>query len=221
MKEKDSYDEPTGVEEGGYPSVISDELETSTAEVEWDGSEAELVSDDEDEKYEENKTGVKIKYTLSESEISEFFKHTEGYQKNSRLQKNHTIIQAIIFLVLIMLWAYMGSIYYAFLTVFPVISVIVLWTIPILSRKKLAKKFCSGEEISAEIFPDKITINIKNVEKEILLDGNCECEEVAGIILIYPKHSETIMIPIRSIEPEFIPDVQAMIFAGSQPRYEN
>lgn len=221
MKERNSYSKQSGAEEEDFPSDPSYEDDQNISDVEWDGSEVELVSEEEEEKYEENRTGVKIKYTLSESEISEFFRHTEGYKKNSRLQKNHTIIQTVIFLVLILLWVYMGSIYYAFLTIFPVLSVIVIWTIPILSRKKLAKKFCSGEEISAEIFPDKITMKIKDSEKEVLFDGACECEEVAGIILIYPKDAETIMIPMRAIEPEFLPDVQAMIFAGAQPRYEN
>lgn len=189
--------------------------------VEWDGSESELVSDDDQEGYEENQTGIKIKYKLCEEEVYEFLKHSKAYKKNRKLQKNHTIIQAILIILLMIFAAVMRSPYYAILTLFPVAAIVGIWVFPHISIRKVIKKFTSRGEVRAEVFPDKITIQSKAKECEIPLNGSGECEEFANMIIVYPRNSETIMIPIRSIDPEFLPDIQAMIFAGSRPRYED
>lgn len=215
MNEKDST-----VESNNQENEPSDESHQQGESVVWDGSEAQLVSESEKEKYSESNTGVKIKYTLSGSEIYEFFKHTRGYQKNKILQKKHTIIEIFILLLLVITWFFTKNVYYLYLMALPVLASLVIWSIPLITRKKLSDKFCCGEEISAEIFPDKIVLQGKSGTREVLFDGTCECEETAGMILVYPRRSQTVMIPIRAIEPELIPDVQAMIFAGSKPRYE-
>ena len=71
------------------------EENSESPEEEWDGSEAEIVVDDESEEYEEENTGIKIKYTLKPEEIREFVQSSEGYEKNKKAQKKHTIIQSI------------------------------------------------------------------------------------------------------------------------------
>lgn len=226
MEDKSAYREPDGETARGNTSESESwessesETEESSDDVEWDGSESELILEDDNEEYEEDMTGIKLKYVLSEKEISEIFKHTEGYRKNCKLQKNHTIIQSVVFVVLLVLWLALGNTYYALLAALPILCIAIIWIIPIFSIKRLARDFFSGEEISTEIYPDKICMEIKDrgKEREILLDGTAEYEELAGEILIYPKNSDTLIIPMRAIEPEFLPDVQAMLVAGTKPK---
>ena len=80
MKEQSDYREPGG-------EKIQEESSSSESwenDVEWDGTEAELIVEDDVEEYEENQTGIKVKYVLSESEISEIFKHTESHKGPTR-----------------------------------------------------------------------------------------------------------------------------------------
>ena len=193
---------------------------SSTDDVEWDGSEAELILEDDMEEYEEKNTGAKIRYILSEEEIIEIFKHTKGYQKNKELQKKHIIIQGGLFIVLLVLWLFMKNNYYALLMLMPLFCIgVILWA-PIFSMKRLARDFYSGEEINLEIYPDKIQLSVKGKEREVPLDSTLKYEEIAGMIVLYPKEGDTLLIPIRAIEPEFLPDIQAMIFAGAEPKRE-
>lgn len=189
-------------------------------DIEWDGTESELIMDNHDEEYEEKMAGIKLKYTLLEKEIINIFKYTEGYKKNLKLQKIHTAVQTVLFFVLLILWRNLGSTYYLILSLFPLTAVMAIWIAPLLSMKSLAKKLSSGEELNVEVFPDKILVDSKRSHREILLDGTSECEQMGGVIIVRPKEGNMVLIPIRSIEPEFLPDIQAMILAGSQPKYE-
>ena len=192
----------------------------TTDDVEWDGSEAELILEDDIEEYEEKNIGAKIKYILSEEEIIEIFKHTEGYKKNQEIQKTHILLQCVLFVILFVLWILLKNNYYALLMLMPIICIGIIFWAPIFSMKRLAKDFYSGEEINAEIYPDKIQLTVKGKEREIPLDSSVKYEEIAGMIVLYPKEGDTLLIPIRAIEPEFLPDIQAMIFAGAAPKRE-
>ena len=219
MENKSDYREPDG-DKLKENEEISETSDTSwqSDDVEWDGTESELILEDDTEEYEENQTGIKLKYVLTEEEISEIFKHTEGYQKNRILQRNQTIIHSLIFVALLCLWIFLKNTYYAFLLIFPVACILALWIVPIFSIKRLAKDFFSGEEISVEIYPDKITASVRESEREILLDGTSQYEIIANQMIIYPKQGNALIIPIRAVDPEFLPDIQAMIVAGTNPK---
>lgn len=199
----------------------SSEVEHSADEInEIDDSESELTADNVEE-YEEKATGIKLKYVLEENEIIEIFKHTENYQKNCKLQKNSTIVQIILLLMLILLWILRNNIYYGFMTILPLGSMGIIWGLPYFSLKRLAKEFYSGEEVRLSIFPDRICMEVKDKSREILLDGTAEFEEVIEMLIITPKDQNTLIIPLRAIESEFLPDIQAMITAGTVPKQKN
>ncbi len=187
----------------------------------WDGSEAEIVVDDEAEEYEDETTGIKIKYRLKPEEIRSFIRHGESYKENKKAQKKHTVIQVMVFVIMIVLGVVTGSGYYVWLAAFPVVALILMWLVPFFSIKKLVRDVFKDEELEVEIFPDKIEIMGRGENREIPLDGSCESEELDDMIMLFSNKGLSLIVPLRAVEPEFQADVQAMIFAGAKPRYKN
>lgn len=182
----------------------------------WDGSEAEIIVDDEGESYEEEDTGIKIKYSITSDEIKSFVKRSEIYQKNKKTQKKHTVIQSIFLILMIILAIIFKSRYYVWLSVYAVVFLALIWLIPWIGVRKIVRKMFFNEEITAEIFTDKIEIQRGNQKREIILDGSCNYEEYDNMIIISsPCDGLNLVIPIRAIEPEFRAEVQAMLLAGS------
>ena len=183
-------------------------------------SESELVLDDESEEYEEEATGIKIKYKLTGEEVKNFIKHSESYKRNKEAQKKHTIIQLVVFLAMIILSFVSMSKYYVWIAAFPLVALFFIWFVPVISIKNIIKKILMEKEITVEIFPDKIDVCKNGTEREIPLDGACECSEYDNLISISSAEGNSIIIPLRAIEPEFRAEVQAMIIAGSKTKNE-
>lgn len=190
-------------------------------EKEWDGSEAEIVVDDESEEYEDENTGIKIKYSLKPEEVREFVQNSDGYEKNKKAQKKHTIIQSIVFVLMILLGLISGNGYYMLLSLFPLLSLLLIWVIPYVGIRKLIGNVLKNQEFWVEVFPDKIDVISRGGKKEIMLDGSCESEELKNMIEIFSCGELALIIPMRAVEPEFKADLQAMIFAGTRLRYKD
>ena len=69
--------------------------------VQWDGSEAQLVADEDAAEYEEQQTGVQLSYILTEQELLEALK-TSG---NTKARKNRTALYSILLAVLFIVFA--------------------------------------------------------------------------------------------------------------------
>ena len=207
-----------------HPDDVSENFEDTDEvlqEKEWDGSEAEIVVDDESEEYEDENTGIKIKYSLKPEEIREFVQNSDGYEKNRKAQKKHTIIQSIVFILMILLGLISGNGYYMLLSLFPLLSLLLIWVIPYVGIRKLIGNVLKNQEFGVEVFPDKIDVISKGGKKEIMLDGSCESEELENMIEIFSCGELALIIPMRAVEPEFKADLQAMIFAGTKLRYKD
>jgi hypothetical protein len=89
-----------------------------------------------------------------------------------------------------------------------------------LDLKKAAKKLLKKDWISVEVFHDSIDISCDGVEKKIILNSSTEYEETKRHILVYPPNDELLVIPIKAIDPEYLSEVQAMIFAEAKPKFE-
>lgn len=187
----------------------------------WDGSEAEIVVDDDAEDYEEETTGIKIKYKLKPDEIKRFISHSVRYEKNKKAQKKHTVLHIAVVVLMIAMGIVTGSILYAWLALFSVAALTLLWIVPFFSIKRLVKDISNEEETEVEIFPDKIEVKGKNQTREIPLDGSCESEELDDMIMLFSNNGMNLIVPLRAVEPEFQADVQAMIFSGAKPRYKD
>ncbi len=205
--------------EENIDETLSDDSDESRGPEIWDGSEAEIVVDDEVEDYEEESTGVKIKYKLKPNEVRSFIHNSADFEKNKKSQKKHTLIQSVVFATMILLSFFTSSQYYLFLALFPLIAILLIWILPYIAVKKLAIDILKSDEFSVEVFPDKIEVTCFGKVREIPLDGSCESEEFEDLILIFSNGALNLIIPMRSIEPEFKADVQAMILAGTKPKY--
>ncbi len=183
----------------------------------WDGSESELVFDDETENYEDNMAGIKISYKLDKNDIYEFIKSSASYEKKEKEKKKHTIVQAVIFVVLIILAVTTRNNLYTLVSLIPFLTGVSLWAIPLLSMKNLVNSIYDENQYEVEIFPNKIEVEHAGLIKEFPLDESGRCEITDKLILVYSKTKEPLIIPIRSIKPDCLPDIQAMIVAGARP----
>lgn len=183
----------------------------------WDGSESELVFDDETENYEDNMAGIKISYKLDKNDIYEFIKNSASYEKREKEKKKYTIVQAIMFAALIILAVTTRNNLYTLVSLIPFLTGVSLWVIPLLSMKNLVNNIYDENQYEVEIFPDKIEVVHAGLIKEFPLDESGRCEITDKLILVYSKAKEPLIIPIRSIKPDCLPDIQAMIVAGARP----
>lgn len=183
----------------------------------WEGEEAEIVADDDAEDYEDEETGIKIKYKLNSKEIKSFITHAESYKTNKKAQKKHTIVQGFILMAMLFVGIITQNIYYFYLCLLPLLSFFIIWASLLLNVRRISKKVFLNKELTLEIFPDKILICRGKIEQEIALDGSCDYEEYDNLITISSFSGTGVVIPIRAIEPEFRAEVQAMILAGAKP----
>lgn len=212
----------TDLSEGSSNKIFSEDEDGDVRKPgQIENLESELVLDDETEEYEEEATGIKIKYKLTGEEVKKFIKHSESYKRNKEAQKKHTIIQLVVFLAMIVLSFISGSKYYFWISAFPLVALFFIWFVPVISVKNIIKKILLEKEITVEIFPDKIEVCKNGTEREITLDGTCECSEYDNLIFISSLEGNSIIIPLRAIEPDFRAEVQAMIMAGSKAKDED
>ena len=61
----------------------------------WDGSESELVADDDAEEYEIPETGIKISYSLTENEMYKCLYHSRLYKTKGKRAVLQTVIFAL------------------------------------------------------------------------------------------------------------------------------
>ena len=222
MNNNDSYP-PADISD----SSVNDETMQNEAENEvtpepektkdgWDGSEAEIVVDDESEEYEEETTGIKLTYKLTADEIKNFIKRSEVYAKNKKIQQKHTLVQSLVFVALVVLSVLAKRPECLWFALCPLVALAIILLLPVFGIKRFIKDVYNNDEISVEIFPDKIDVSGKNFSKEIVLDGSCECKEHDDLITVSSKDGVDLIIPVRAVEPEFLAEVQAMILAGTK-----
>ena len=74
-----------------------EELEDGEIEIEWDGSEAELVPDEDAEEFEDNFAGIKLSYVLKEDEIYDALRSSKSYKSAQKRLIAESIISCILF----------------------------------------------------------------------------------------------------------------------------
>ncbi len=184
---------------------------------EFFGDENEIVVDDDNAvTYQDEVTGIKIKYTLTPDEIKEFVHHSKAYEKCGNVKRTHTVLQSLLFTILISMACISGSLYYVVMSAFPLIALGLMWVIPFLNIKAAANKLYRESPFMAEIFPDKIEVESRSGRKTLFLNDMCESIESKNMIMIFTPDSGAV-IPLRSVEPELRADIQAIVAAGTSP----
>lgn len=74
---------------------VEEELEDGEIEIEWDGSEAELVPDEDAEEFEDNFAGIKLSYVLKEDEIYDALRSSKSYRSAQKRLIAESIISCI------------------------------------------------------------------------------------------------------------------------------
>lgn len=213
-----SEDHSRAIENTNDNDESTDEDVGNEDSVQWDGSEAELVTDAEAEEYEEQYTGIKLKYSLNREEILSSIKHSKVNKNGRKNLIYHTVLLAIVSVFAILSYVIKGNILNLFIGAAGVIFIIVLWMISERATKRIANSMFSEKSMYVEIYPDNIVVGRDGFEMEIPLDGTSKFEEYDNMFIIYPPKSDILVIPIRTVEPDVIPEIQAMLLAGTTPK---
>ncbi len=185
---------------------------------EWDGSEAEFVADDDAAEYEEQYSGIKLKYKLTKEEIKTCYKRAGFYKLSINRSVALTVLASIVGLFFGFMFCVTKDYDDLVILMLCLAFILVIWSIPILLREKIAAKSLKSGYTYVEIYPDELIINKNNTQWTIPLDSSCEFEEYDDLMIIFTKDSKVFGIPIRCIEPSVMADVQAMLEAGTVPR---
>lgn len=204
---------------------ISEELKEneenqSDENPEWDGSEAELVADDDAEEYEIPETGIKLSYVLTRDEIFRCLYHSRLYKTKGARAVFETVVfalSAVAFFLAFFLSKNEYSSYNLFFGILCLVMIAVVWLVPYFHLKSLSKIMANGKTIEVEIYPDHLDIGKDEGAWSIELDGNSEIAEFDNIFMLTTPKGQTFAIPERIIEPELYNEIKAILFSGAKP----
>lgn len=186
----------------------------------WDGSEAEFVPDEDAQIYEQQNPGIGLNYVLRQEEAYTCLKrgrYTKTTGVRAGVEAGVTGLMAVLFGVSYFLYGNTVNLVMAALCLV-LCAVVVL--VPHLGMKSRARQIANGRELHVEVYPDTVMIGRGDGQWEIPLDGTSCLEEFEEMLLLTTPKNKMLAIPLRSIEPAVLPDVQAMLVAGTQPSEE-
>ena len=186
-------------------------------QVEWDGSEAELVADESTE-YGDHHTGIKLKYSLKSKEIFYALMKTQYTSTRIALSIIAVALSAVVVVGFLIRINTTGETGMAWLVLLCGILMIVISVVPTAEMKHHSKKMADGNEIKMKIYPDHIQMGHEDKQWEIPLDGTSERTIFQNLMILYIGGKNMVILPIRCVEPNVLPEVQAMIFAGTEPK---
>jgi hypothetical protein len=181
----------------------------------------------ENQEFGEQQTGIELSYVLKEEEIYECLKRSSYLHMNKKtsiLVMAGLAVLAIVFLTI-------GISTYRRLFYFYAAScatlIVVLGVFPYQSNKSRARASADGHTIRMTIYPDHIQVGRGVKRWDIPLDGSAEYAQIDNMLVLYvaekddPKRKlgqKMVIIPMRCIKPRILPDVQAIIIAGTKPK---
>lgn len=195
---------------------IQEEAEISDEKNVWYGSESLFVEDDDATEYEEQYSGIKFSFSLKDRELISCLKHC-GWNTNLFIFGTAIFLLLDIFTLIIFILkkdriCFFEFIFAILISVFWILSILPSFLIRLAYQKSLI-----GQNLDLEIYPDSIIIKKNNFEQKIPLDGSCKYEDFEDMFLIFLKDKKVFIIPKRVIEPDLLPDVEAMLIAGTKP----
>lgn len=186
----------------------------------WDGTEAEYVADDDALAYEEPLTGIKLTYVLRHAEVFSCLKHMGFCKTTGRRAVIETVLLAVVCALFIASYFIYGGANNLVLGIFCAVLIAVVWVVPRLGINARARELTTGKSVYVEIFPDAVEVGKGKNEWAIPLDSTSEYEEFDNMMVLFTPDGKLFTIPMRAVEPSVLPDVQAMLMAGTMPRGE-
>mgnify|MGYP001375491346 CR=1 FL=1 len=218
-KERSEDDQP---EPRSSRYLPGEEDELSEEESLWDGSEAEFVEDEDAAEYEEQQTGIKLSYQLRTEEVFSCLKRSGFCKTSGRRAVVETILLCAVGILFFVSFFFLSGGYNSLtLGILSFLLIGVIWLVPRQGMKMRARALADGKNIHVSIYPDEVVIGEGAGAWEIPLDGTSEIEEFDNMLVLFAKGDRMLCIPLRSIEPAVLPEVEAMLFAGSRPKEED
>lgn len=214
LKEQETASKPPEPRGEKIPDGEPEEQEDSCR---WDGSEAELVADETAELFDEQHTGIKLKFSLTAGEIFSAMMKTQYTNARIAMSVIGTLLSAGLGVYFLVQRNHTGSIEFSFLAGICGVLVILIGAVPLIKIKIQAARAADGHEVKMKIYPDFIEMGHTGQQWEIPLNGNTERAVFKNLIVLYISDKNMVILPLRCVEPAVLPDVQAMIFAGTQP----
>lgn len=181
-----------------------------------------LVADDT-EAFEDPQTGVRISYVLKEREVYECLK-----QAGCKITGGVNYAAAIVFLAIIAAAVLQVSVsqnrsffYFLLLLCAAMAAAVVFYSRQ--TKRTIARKAGGGTAFRMNIFPDHIHVEHNTRQVEIPLDGTSEYAVVKNMLALFyraagAKEQKMMILPLRCVDENLLPDIQAMIYAGAKPR---
>lgn len=180
-----------------------------------DFQESKLVPD-ESEAYEEQQTGIELSYVLKEEEVYECLKASHYFHSARKV-----FVPAAALLVISLIAALLTGSAATYRGVLPAalcaVFLIVFGVLPRLNYKKRARAAADGRPVRVTVYPDRIEAERGTWRREISLDATVEMAQIEGLFALYLKE-KMLIVPMRCITPRVLPDVQAMLAAGTRPK---
>lgn len=185
---------------------------------------AQLVSEDT-EQFEEPCTGVKVSYTLEEQEIYQLLKKIHYAGKKKRLYIIEFLLIFILFVFYIICAARFAQSPFLRISFVSCGALLAALTAlfaakPAVCSRAEARK-AGGREIRMEVYPDHIEAYGGAGQLEIQLDGSCYRLETDSMLAVFTGEAvgaRVFPIPLSRLDPSVLPEVQAMIAAGTRRR---
>lgn len=196
----------------GYPAPPEEEQEEL---VKWDGSETELISDGAGQEYKDLVTGFKFSYILREEEIFACMKETQyGKKRKRRTAVELCIFSALLLFFLVSFFLYRQPDNLFFATVCAAFIFIMIF-LPGIRIKQDARRRADGKEVCMEVYPDEIVMGRSDRKWKIPLDGSCRSAVIRQNIVVYFQGDDMVILPMRCVEPDILPEIEAIIQAGT------
>ncbi|MGN0537602.1 MAG: hypothetical protein ACI4M3_06465 [Acutalibacteraceae bacterium] len=220
MDDNDSKNDTRNIKTDDTQKI--NEILSDLEAAENESAENELVEDDDAADYETPATGIRISYVLTADEAYKCLYHSDMYKtKGGRavFQSVILIVAAVAFFISALFGDGNYKGYNIFFSVICLALIAVIWLVPHLHMKSMAKMIADGQKTEAEIYPTHINIGRDDGAWTIPLDGSCQIIEAENIIMIFTPKGQ-FPIPERAIEPEYLSEIKAILAAGTYPKDE-
>lgn len=182
--------------------------------------EAELIEDDDAAEYEESHAGIKISYSLKESEIYSCLKNLDFFKKRFRKSCVYVILFAVIFIFFGISFFVQHNFLLLFCSIVALIFGLISFISPFIDLKVQVNKNVLKGKYDVEVYPDEIEVTNDISSYVIPLDGTCKSKEIDGMLVIFMPKDQIFIIPDRCLDPDFASDVQAIIISGTSLKEE-
>lgn len=183
----------------------------------WDGSEAELVADETAELFEEQHTGIKLKYVLTRAEVFRALLKVRYTTSRIALSVIGVLLSAGLMVYFLLQLQVTKNADYSYFSFVSALMLFLIGVVPLLKIQREAAQAANGQEVKMKIYPDFIEMGHGTQKWEIPLDGNTERVVLQKIFILYINEKNMVILPLRCVEPGVLPEVQAMLLAGTRP----